>query len=271
MEATTARTGARKATETMPLCPDCGSVMVVRVAWRGGEVDGLYWGCRRPLVCTGTRRIKSPDSIRPISHDASSQAIFVWQQTRDEREARRPTAGGLLGMVGRMLAKPGPMAEVAADQPPVSPVTGLESLTDYGFVTLDDRRLPMARAVYDHVLFGPSGVYVVERKPWSGQISTAADAIFVDGRMRVGAIDDVVRGAAALEETLAHELKPVGATVRPAVLFDHAANKTFEAVVHKVLLGGNRSLPKAIRGTAEPVLGPETVVRLAMAADRLLE
>ena len=72
-------------------------------------------------------------------------------------------------------------------------------------------------------------------------------------------------------QTLAHELKPVGATVRPGMLFENATNKTVEGSVGKVLVGGTRGLPKLIRGSAEPILGPETIVRLALAADRLLE
>jgi hypothetical protein len=59
--------------------------------------------------------------------------------------------------------------------------------------------------------------------------------------------------------------------VRPAILFENASNKTVEGAVDKVLVGGTRGLPKLLRGSAEPVLGPETIVRLALAADRLLE
>jgi hypothetical protein len=102
-------------------------------------------------------------------------------------------------------------------------------------------------------------------------MSTTSDSIYVDGRERPTATEDVQRAAVALEQTLAHELKPLGANVRSAMLLDQASNRTFEAVVGKVMVGGTRGLPKQIKGTAEPVLGPETIVRLALAADRLLE
>jgi hypothetical protein len=120
------------------------------------------------------------------------------------------------------------------------------------------------------VLIGPSGVFAVDRKNWSGQISTTSDAIYVDGRQRTNATEALTRAVSALQETLAHELKPVGATVTGAMLFEGATNKTFEASFGKLLIGGTRGLAKAIRGTGDPILGPETVVRLAMAADRLL-
>jgi hypothetical protein len=123
----------------------------------------------------------------------------------------------------------------------------------------------------DNVLVGPSGVFVVERKAWPGHLAATADAVYVDGRARMGATDAILRATDAFEQTMAHELKPVGATVRPAILFENATNKTVEGAADKVLVGGTRGLPKLLRGTAEPVLGPETIVRLALAADRLLE
>jgi hypothetical protein len=268
MEATSARTAAHQTPEALPLCPVCGSSMIVRVAWRDDEVEAIYWGCRRSPVCEGVRRIKSPDAIVPIAHDASSQALFEWERSRDSRQVRDAQLGGLRGLVGRVLANPAPATAEAAD--PLL-TAALEGLVEYGFVILDDRRVSSARAAMDHVLVGPSGIFVVDRKPWSGQISAGANAVYVDGRERSGVIDGVLVAAAALDDTLAHELKPLGTTVHPAVLFDGASNKQFVATVGKVLLGGSRALPKAIRGSAEPILGPETVVRLALAADRLLD
>jgi hypothetical protein len=55
------------------------------------------------------------------------------------------------------------------------------------------------------------------------------------------------------------------------MLFENASNKQFEATVANVIVGGTRGLTKLIRGRGEPVLGPETIVRLAVAADRLLD
>jgi hypothetical protein len=100
---------------------------------------------------------------------------------------------------------------------------------------------------------------------------TTSDSVFVDGRERLGATDDVVRAASAFERALDYELKPLGVAVVAAVLFENATNKQFSTVVGKVVIGGTRGLPKAIRGRGEPVLGPETIVRLAVAADRLLD
>jgi hypothetical protein len=242
--------------------------MIVRAQWHGDDIQGLFWACRRAPGCDGARRIKSPDTIRPIIHDGSAQAIFEWLRARDRGEAHTPVLGGLRGMFGR----PAPAAAPAVINGPADwqsdPLTGL---IEGGFVALDRRGLAAARVTMDHVLIGPPGVFVVERKAWSGQMSSTTDSIYVDGRQRPSATDDIARAAVALEQTMAHELKPAGATVRAAMMIDQASNKTFEGTVGRVLVGGARGLPKLIRGTSEPILGPETIVRLAIAADRLLD
>jgi hypothetical protein len=284
MEITTTR-GAGAALETMPSCPDCGSTMVVRAQWHNGHVQGLHWVCRRAPGCEGVRRIRKPDEIRPLNHDASTQAIFDWESTRDARMPRREVRSGadnrprsgaeskLGGLFGRFLSRPTDRtADYLDSSPEVSGSMGyFDSLVELGFVVLEDRRLPHARVAMDNVLVGPSGVFVVERKAWPGHLAVTDDAVYVDGRQRMGSTDAVLRATAAFEATMAHELKPVGATVRAAILFENALNKTVEGAVDRVLVGGTRGLPKLLRGTAEPVLGPETIVRLALAADRLLE
>ena len=278
MEATSTRHATTAAAqEVVPFCPDCGSTMVVRAQWSSGHVTGLYWGCRRAPGCEGARRIKSPDQVRPLAFDASAQAIFDWESSRDGHLSRRrvastalPPATGLRRLFGRVAARP----EVL-DEPEWSPdnasVGHFDSLVDSGFVVLENRSLPSARVRMDNVLFGPSGVYVIERKTWPGQVMTTTDSVFVDGRERVGTTDEAVRAAKALEQALDFELKPLGVQVRPAVLFESATNKQFDGTIGKAMVGGSRGLPKAIRGRGEPIIGPETIVRLAVAADRLLE
>jgi hypothetical protein len=277
MDATSARHATTAAShEAVPGCPLCGTSMVVRSQWSAGHVTGLYWACRRAPGCEGVRRIKSPDLISPSNHDASAQAIFDWESSRDGSGYRHrapapplPPSGirALLGKLGG--------SRLDVDEPEWTPENGsvghFDALVDHGFVILENRVLASARARIDNLLVGPSGVFVVERKSWPGQLVTTSDAVFVDGRQRIAATDHVLRAAAAFERTFDYELKPLGVTVRPALLFENAMNRHFEAGVGKVLVGGTRGLPRLIRGRAEPILGPETIVRLAVAADRLLE
>lgn len=243
--------------------------MAVHARWQDDVAISLYWVCRRAPVCFGTARIRQPDNVVPVEHDASSQAVFDWERTREVREAEHPVVGGLRGLLARMAAR---NVEVAGtDDDELRPRLGLASLIDHGFVILANRRISSAHVAVDHVLIGPPGVFALEVKEWPGFVSVSGDDIFVDGRQRVGVVDRVLRAAGALESTLGHELRPLGAPVRAAVLFENATNRLFSATVAKVIIGGDRSLPKDIRAAGPEALGPETVVRLALAADRLLE
>ncbi len=248
--------------------------MVVRALRHGDQVDGLFWGCRRPLVCNGTRRIRDPLVIQPMA-DASTQAIFEWERSRDRRGwvggADEPTAGGgLFGRFGRAISKPANSPTPSAHLTRMATDGPLDALVDYGFVILDDRQVASAHASVDHLVVGPSGVFVVDRKPWPGQISASADSVYIDGRQRTGATDLVLRATTAVEQVLGHELKPLGATVRSVISFEGATNRGFEGNVGKVSLATSRSVAKVLRA-GQPTLGPETVVRLALAADRLLD
>ena len=254
--------------------------MVVRAQRHGADVDGLYWGCRRPLVCTGKRRIRDPLVIQPTA-DASTTAIFEWERARDRRgwvspdHAAPALRNGLFGRLGLGLRRPRTerapsttfSTPAAAGQTVAS---GLQPLIEHGFVILDSRSVVSARASVDHLVVGPTGVFVVDQKPWPGQISVSGEHVYVDGRMRTGVTDEVIRASGAVQDILGHELKPVGAQVRPVILFDSATNPSFEGAIGKVALAARRSVAKVIRA-GEPSLGPETVVRLALAADRLLD
>src|SRR5689334_12556623 len=114
MEATSTRHATTAAAhELLPACPVCGTSMVVRAQWSGGHVTGLFWGCRRAPGCEGVRRIKAPESVRPIAYDASAQAIFDWESSRDGHlshahsiVASPPPQTGLRKLFGRGRAKP---------------------------------------------------------------------------------------------------------------------------------------------------------------------
>jgi nuclease-like protein len=254
--------------------------MAVRPLRHGDDVDGLLWRCRRDLICTGSRRIRDPLVIQPAA-DSSTHAIFEWERSRDRRGWSAPStppqaasAGrGFLGRMNRAISRPTESPTIATTVPLGSRTASdnpLAGLVEYGFVVIDDRRVTSARAVVDNVVVGPTGIFVVDRNTWPGQISAGTDQIYVDGRQRTGATDGVVRATAAVENALAHELKPIGTHVQSVISFDAATNRLFEATVGKITLCASRSLVKVIRAGKES-LGPETVVRLALAADRLLD
>jgi len=226
------------------------------------------------LVCNGTRRIRDPLVIQPMA-DASTMAIFEWERSRDRRgwvggddQPQTAASSGLRGRFGRAVS--GSSNRPQAQAPAATSDSPLDSLTDHGFVVLHDRSVASAHVAVDHLVVGPTGVFVVDRNTWPGQISTSSDSVYIDGRMRTGATDQILRATAAVEQVLSHELKPLGTGVRSVISIDLATNRGFEATVGKVALAANRSVARAIRA-GQPTFGPETVVRLALAADRLLD
>ena len=253
--------------------------MVVRPMRHGDEVNGLVWRCRRELICAGSRRIRDPLVIQPMA-DASTYAIFEWERSLDRRGWNGPSApsagtppprsGRFGGLFGRGQSSPAVAQPVHRTPSHAYADLPLAPLIEHGYVVLDDRVVSSAHARVDQLVIGPTGVFVVDRKEWLGQISASSEQVYVDGRQRTGAADDVLRAIAAVDAVLAHEFKPLGVAAHPVIAFDGASNSRFEARLGKIDLCGGRSVAKLLR-SGEAALGPETVVRLALAADRLLD
>lgn len=282
MDATsTHRTANEAAIELAPACPRCQSRMLLRAEYHAARRPRLYWGCSGFPACRGSRRVTDPAAVRPAAADASVQAVFEWQRAHEQQGSSHQggLAGGLTslrGAVSRYLARAGTRqvsatAEVAPSANAAHlPPSRLANLVDHGFIVLDERGHSFKRAWIDHLVIGPTGIFAVENKPWAGQLAVAEGELFIDGRLRSGATDQVVHAAGAITEVLRHELKPVGVTVRPVLCFSRATPPWFKSEVDGVLVTNGRALIRALR-EEQPTLGPETVVRLALAADRLLE
>jgi hypothetical protein len=126
--------------------------------------------------------------------------------------------------------------------------SALESLEGDGYVLLNDLRIPGRRSNVDHVLVGPSGVYVIESKNYSGAIKITSRAVTLNGRRRDRDIKEVLREAEVVETALAGRPE---AEVMP-VLSLHAGEVSgslfSEPTVRGVRVGSSRKLPGWIRG-----------------------
>jgi hypothetical protein len=145
----------------------------------------------------------------------------------------------------------------------------LAALSDAGYILLHDRRLPGGRDRLDHLVVGPTGVCVVEKKPWRGQLAVEDDRLFVDGRHRDHAADQLLRAATATQDALIGELKPLGVTVRPILWFHLTDLPLLKRTVRGAAVTGGRGLSRAIR-IGPTVLTPEQVMAIAVAADEIL-
>jgi hypothetical protein len=272
MDATTThRTAADAITDSVPACPRCDSPMLLRAEHRRSGLPELSWACSRYPGCSGVRRITDPAEVRPYTADASVQAIFEWQRAHEQQLAvRRPGLGGRLLRARDAVAAYMSRGGVTPLDDPTMPAGRLANLIGHGFVVLDDRGHSFERAWIDHLVIGPTGIFAVDDRPWPGQLEVSDGQLFIDGRARSGVTDEVIAAAAGIGRVLHHELKPVGVTIRPVLNFEHATPAWFATSVGSVLITNGRALIRALRDD-QPQLGPATVVRLALAADRLLE
>jgi hypothetical protein len=130
-------------------------------------------------------------------------------------------------------------------------------------VLLNDLRIPGKRSNVDHVLVGPSGVYVIESKNYSGTVKITSRTVTLNGRRRDKDIEEVLREAEIVETALAG--RPRAVEVTP-VLWLHAGEVTgslfSDPVVQGVRIGSSRKLPAWIRDRTR-VLSLDQVQALA--------
>jgi hypothetical protein len=166
----------------------------------------------------------------------------------------------------------------------------LDELVTHGFRCLHDRAWPGTRSAnIDHVVVGPSGVFVVDTKNWSGDVRVEGgqlyrgDALCDDDLAKVHAQADALRLELAstglppihvhavcalhgrdLPKTIVDNVWVVGAEVLPRALLRHNRALT-EGQIVEVLDGVGLAAPPATGPTAVPAsipaqASPETPV-----------
>jgi hypothetical protein len=79
----------------------------------------------------------------------------------------------------------------------------LDRLTARRFVVLHDRHWPgTRRSNIDHLVVGPSGVFVVDTKSWAGTVAVGGGMLSCDGEARDDEVDKVLAQAEAVEDVL---------------------------------------------------------------------
>jgi hypothetical protein len=140
----------------------------------------------------------------------------------------------------------------------------LDPLEAEGYVVLHDLRMPGSRANIDHLVIGPTGVWVVETKSYEGALRVRGGELWIGGRRRPGFVDQARREAAAVAETLE------GVAVTP-LLCVHRADFPLlsRPQLDGVAIVGPGRLARVIR-EGPVVLDPAEVERLAALAEARL-
>jgi hypothetical protein len=229
-------------------------------------------------VVPSARMQDQPAATGHIDAGAQIQAGLTTQRRFDierasEADHKARPVGRLLGLLPRFGRSPAAGAVPAADDDGECPVIAgrhLHGLIVAGGVILSGLRTPVGRRRIDHLIVAPSGIYSVEDRPWRGQVSVTEEELYVDGRLRAGVPEGALRTAAAVQALLADELAPVGLSVSPVIALPGADAAWREWQVQGVNVVCGRGLARMVR-QRPGLMGSDTVVRLALAADRMLE
>jgi hypothetical protein len=220
------------------------------------------------VVPFGTAMHDHPAATRhlePGTHaEGSTSAQRRFELERSEADA------GALGAAAWLRARLPFGRQPAREATPTAIPRHLEGLEAIGCVTLEALRTPSGRRRVDHLVVAPSGIYSIEDRPWRGQVAVADDSLYVDGRLRAGVPEGALRTSGLVQSALGEELAPFGLGITPVICLPDAETAWRSWQVQGVLVVCGRSLARVIR-QRPLVMGADTVVRLALAADRLLE
>jgi hypothetical protein len=139
----------------------------------------------------------------------------------------------------------------------------LRSLEAEGFRAIHDRLIPGSRANIDHIVVGPTGVFVVETKSYTGKLSVRRGEVWVAGRRKTGILSQAKREAAAV----AAVVSPVPVT--PLICVHRADLGWFKVEVEGIRIVGPREMVKLLR-KAPVQLAPNQVAWLADRLERTL-
>ncbi|MDQ3569837.1 MAG: NERD domain-containing protein [Actinomycetota bacterium] len=139
----------------------------------------------------------------------------------------------------------------------------LVPLSHVGWAVIHDRRIPGSGANVDHLVIGPTGVWVVDSKAYRGRIKVMGDGRLWYGRR---CLDDVLRtalwAADTVEALLGAGLVIAGVSVRPALCIHGAKVPGAPLSFDGVVLATPGTLLECLTA-GDPTLADEDVDRLA--------
>lgn len=135
-----------------------------------------------------------------------------------------------------------------------------------GYLRLDDRRIGDSKANVDHVLIGPTGVFVIDAKNWTGELSIDGKSLRQDGRRRDDHLERVRVQAVDVATILEAVVGPRRVEVRPVICFTGEARLPTRTAVDRVHLVSRDELVPFIRGLAQRLDQPtvDQVMRILL-------
>ena len=144
----------------------------------------------------------------------------------------------------------------------------LAPLESDGFIVLNNRRIPGSKGDIDHIAIGPTGIFPIETKNWSGRLEVRNDRLFVGEQDRTWALEQLYREAFAVQVALGQELTRHRVTVTPILCAIGGVARGSRSAAG-VAISDGRDLARLLRDRPR-VFDDDEILELASAADRRL-
>jgi hypothetical protein len=159
-------------TKTMH-CPACGDSKVPGTPPVGNVVEGVVAGYPDAIGAPEAAE-QALEAVRPGPTSAAGASA---QREYDRRKAKRedgirsrhPRIGGLILALSEDPQSTTAWARGAMGERKLG--AGLDGLAEAGVVALHDRLIPGSKANIDHLAVSPSGVWVIDAKRYTGQVT----------------------------------------------------------------------------------------------------
>jgi hypothetical protein len=177
-------------------------------------------------------------------------------------------AFGAVFLLGRVLPRMTTAAWSIGAEGEEATASYLDHLAADGYVVMHDLRRSMSTANIDHVVIGPTGVFVIETKNIKGTLRIDGEDVFIGGR-RVRIVDEVRKEVQAVWNALGSMLEDKGIRVQALICAHRADLPWFRRTVAGIRVVTPRRLTAAI--TSGPVvLLPQDIAELRMLAVKML-
>ena len=144
----------------------------------------------------------------------------------------------------------------------------LDPLAHDGYVIFHDRKIPFSPANIDHLVIGPTGVFVIETKNIAGDLRVSGSEVRIAGR-RIAVVDEVQRELDATWNAVGPLLGPRGLSITPLVCVHRAKLPFLRRSVTGIRIVSGRGLARSIR--RQPVvLDANDIDALRQAVQRTL-
>lgn len=230
-------------TAELPTCPSCGFGMVRRTRRADGQAFWgcpRYPTCRGTRPIDDVLELVVAPTATLVKRDRpGASADRQFERRRDKHKARveadRPAiiargvvivvigvvvsvaappawqplgwaaiAIGVMGTLGRLFVLPQHVvAWETGGEGERATASRLEPLRAQGFMIFHDRQIPMSVANVDHIVVGPTGVWVIETKSFGGRVRVQDGELRVNGRRRKGVREEVEREVLAVGRVVA--------------------------------------------------------------------